>query len=474
MLFNAPTFAWDRYANETESIFATGIAATNIIRYQFTISLSATYDIYTDEVSPGGDTYMYLWNEGGHQQVAKSDDASVPSGNPLCSRIKANLGAGTYIVFVRAYGQYSSGTASLFVNGTRVVANTAFGGFRAYTIPTDLRKGDRIRTKNLSPSNGDTYCLLLATNDDLVAFNDDGGDPANYLASTVTVPSSGYWAMIVGSYSPYSACTCDLALTRDNNLGFISLCGPDQHQVDGATEFTKDFSNGHALCNNPAYTTCVSAYPWEFTDQRLSSTDWGVDNVDLVYIFTHGAVGGGVLEGRDGSTIWITQPGAACGVGDRNDNTFGTCEFMAIFACTGVYIAHTQSFDWLYNYGWKSSAATKGLFDGLHVVVGYHSDYTCNFPWIGEGSNTWDARDFSNKLRGGLSVWDAFWQTNSESSSHYSNWFNSFSPGMASSISIATQKDQKLSDFRTDDITYGNPNYLFNLRWFGSGGTPPN
>jgi hypothetical protein len=472
LLLNSTSYGWDRYSNETESIIGTGVSATNIMRYQFTVTATKAYDIYTDEASSGGDTYMNLWDENGKRQVAKNDDASVPSGNIWCSRIKATLNPGTYIVFVRAWSEAYPGTASLFVNGTRVLANTKFRGSKVTAIPTDLRKGDRLRTKNLSPSTGDTYCLLTTSGFDVVGYNDNGGDPANYRASSVTVPSSGQWAVIVGSYSASNECTCDLALTRDYNLGFISLAGPEQRHVDGASEFTRDFSSGYALCHNPGYTTCYAATSWEFTSQRLSSTDAGIDNVDLMYIFTHGAPR--LVEMRDGTGLVITGAVASCGVNDRTDNTFGTLEFMAIFSCQTVRIEHTQSFDWLVNSGWKSSATQKGLFEGLHEVVGYHSDYTNNHPALSENSEIYEARDFSNKLRGGQSVWDAFWQTNSESATKYSNWFFTFKPGTASSISIVSQKDQKLADFRTDDVTYGNSAYLFNIRWYGSGGAPPN
>lgn len=478
LLFHSAGYGWDRYSNETESIIATGISATGIMKYQFNAAKTAAYDIYTDEASSGGDTYMYLWDENGKRQVTMNDDGSVPSGNPLCSRIKATLNPGTYFVFVRAYSSDKSGTASLFVNGTRVLANTKFGGSRVTGIPADLRKGDRLRTKNLSPSSGNTYCLLTTSDfyDNLIGYNDNGDDPANYLASSVSVPSSAPVSLIVGSTSASSECMCDLGLTRDNNLGFISLCGTEQRQVDGATEFTKDFTRNFALCHSPDYTTCYSATSWQFFGQRLTNTDAGIDNVDLMYIFAHGAPC--YLQMRDGSGVCLTGLGggssAFCGVNDRTDNTFGTLEFMAIFSCQTVRIYHTQSLNWLADSGWKSSAARKGLFEGLHVVVGYHSDYTNRHALGGEPSETYEARHFANKLRDGLSVWDAFWQTNSESQSNYSHWYYSFEPGTVSSISIVSQKDQKLSDFRTDDITYGNANYLFNIRWFGSGGAPPN
>ncbi|MBN1308983.1 MAG: DVUA0089 family protein [Chitinispirillaceae bacterium] len=461
LLLTIKLFAWDRYSNEIEATVDEYVPATNIVRYYFDLSITTTCDFYTDNISEGGDTYMHLWNESQNVQVAKNDDASVPSGYPWASRITMSLPAGSYILFVRSYNQYSKGRCNLYRNGSIVISNVRFGGF--LSACTWDYEGDRKRTTNLS-SGGDTYCLLLDQNYNLVGYDDDDGDG---LASSIMFPYTGLFYFVTGAYSEAKECTCDLTYTSDSNLEFISLCGPEVRHVESGTEFTTEFNYSH----NPAYSTCVEANAWQFQGQRLSNTDWGIDNVDLLWIHSHGGWGG--CEMRNGTFLDFTAPTSAVGSGDRTNNEVGDLEYLCVLACQTVRVEHKTSFTWLVNRGWMSTSTNKGLFDGLHVVVGYHSDHHNKDPLFKEPSWNFEARTFANKLEEGWGIWWAWIQTNQETEDEYSGWFSSFSPGMASVIGIWPQYNEKIADHRSDDIVFGMPEYTFGIAWYGDGDEPP-
>ncbi|MDD5674156.1 MAG: DVUA0089 family protein [Chitinivibrionales bacterium] len=458
-------YGWDRYSNETENIIGTGISATNIIRYSFILTSAQSCDFYTDEIdNSNGDTYLYIWSNSENRQIAKNDDGIVPSGNPWASRIIVTLAPGSYTVFVRAYGVFSIANCSLFRNGTKVVSSTRFGGYVFSLYGRAIGEGDRLRTRNLS-ANGDTYCLLLNSNGDLVGYNDDADGS---LASSIMSQWGGGGNFIVGAYSPGSECVCDIGWTEDKNLEFISLCGPEQRNVNAGAAFTSSMSNGNN--HNPAYTTTLEANAWQFQGSRLSNSDYGVDNADMLWIFTHGAPG--FIAMRNGSGVQLTGSLSSCGGADRNENRCGDLEYMAVLSCETVKIKHSQSFNWLVDDGWKSTSSKKGLFEGLHYIVGYHSTEWSNNT--AGNSDSYIAGHYASKLKTGTGIWQAWRECNEEASKEYSGWFNSFSPGMASAICLDAQKDEKLSDFRSADIILGNSNYLFRVWWYGTGDAPPN
>ena len=84
------------------------------------------------------------------------------------------------------------------------------------------------------------------------------------------------------------------------------------------------------------------------------------------------------------------------------------------------------------------------------------------------------ASKFAYKLRTGSSVWESWKAAHNKSDDEFSTWFTRRSPGMASSISIYSQRDDGIYDHRSKDIKYGDSGYYFNVRWYGTGDTPPN
>lgn len=475
LLLPATVHCWDRFANETEVAVATGVNATALMRYTFSLSAGANVDLYTDQLTPGGDTYVHVWDVANNRQVAYNDDAAVPGGNSLASRVTTWLPAGTYTVFVRSYSSTSTGTANLYYNGSLVLSNAKFGGTKISLSGRGVLRGDRIRTFGL-PSGTDTYILYLDASGRLAGWDDDAGGS---LSSQLEVPLNGDGTVVVGAYNPGTEGAVSLGWTPDAHWEFTSLCGPEQRNVESGASFTSAvgvsitsfFPLQISILNNhnPALTTSGDAHDYLFQSQRLSGTDWGIDNFDLVWIHSHGNVGGTLAMRDAGSVIDIAAPTSAVGSGDRTNNRVGKLAYLAVLSCETVRIEHTQSWDWLTNSGWASTATQKGLFEGLHMVVGYHSDHSNT-----SDSYKYEGSTFGGKVAGGEGIWQAWWETNEATSDEYSGWFSSFSPGMASAIAVTAKAGENINDRRSADIKYGDAGYLFTVSWYGTGDTPPN
>ena len=125
--------------------------------------------------------------------------------------------AGTYILRVRAYRQYTSGLVNLTVNGTTypncVVSSTGMAMTSGYTTPSNFFT---CKLKN----GGDTWLFLESSGGipgRILAHNDDGGirsDGYSWgLASLVNTNVSNIGAGLVSAYSSLSpAFECDLYL----------------------------------------------------------------------------------------------------------------------------------------------------------------------------------------------------------------------------------------------------------------------
>lgn len=319
----------------------------------------------------------------------------------------------------------------------------------------------RLRTKELS---GDTYCFLLNKNGDVIGVNDDVS-PGDYSSCIFSSEEPGYF--ILGGFS--SGGSCQVWYTEDHNLEFLSLYGSETRHSESAAIF------GDKLVTK--YTNILPS-PWDATALYRrhfshtidgSSIEDGVDMVDLVWIHSHGDIGG--VSDRSGTWVDITSSDCASGSGNKIDNKSGDLEYIAILSCKTVRIEHTSSFDWLRTRGWKTyndnGTIRKGFFDGVHIVLGYHSTHKNYDHWIYGKSWKYEAKTFANKLKAGKSLWKAWWETNEDTYQEFSNWFKKRSPGMASAIAIVSQKDEKLSDLKSEDIVYGDSRYLMNMRWYG-------
>lgn len=105
-------FSKDRFDNEIETYLGNYLF-TPIGHYKFTVNNT---QFYTIETVTGGweDTYMYLWSETDHRQIAKDDDG----GFRLASKISMELTPGTYNILIRSYSTASSPYyCYLYING---------------------------------------------------------------------------------------------------------------------------------------------------------------------------------------------------------------------------------------------------------------------------------------------------------------------------------------------------------------------
>ncbi|MCK4796027.1 MAG: hypothetical protein KAT05_01530, partial [Spirochaetes bacterium] len=88
-------WSWNRYTNDTELSLGY-YSVQNIIKYDFYQSTQEYLTFETKETD--GDTYMYLWSNDEHRQIAKNDNG----GEGLCSKIRATLQPGSYSIYIIA------------------------------------------------------------------------------------------------------------------------------------------------------------------------------------------------------------------------------------------------------------------------------------------------------------------------------------------------------------------------------------
>jgi hypothetical protein len=188
-----------------------------------------------------------------------------------------------------------------------------------------------------------------------------------------------------------------------------------------------------------------------------------VDQVDLIYMACHGNIG--TIWPRDGIATVITSPNASCGGGHHTANKSGDLEYAAFLSCQVVTIESETTWDWLVNRGWKSYAdasgnIVKGYFDGVHVVVGYHSNHHNE-----DDSYMHEAHFFADQLDGGNSIWGA-WQYANEKATDEEDGilFDSVDLGEISMLAITACKDESIFNKGNKDYVYGDPNYLFSWR----------
>jgi hypothetical protein len=432
---------------------------------------------------------MHLYSFDQNREVAQNDDGSVPSGYPYASRITQYLKPGYYGIFIHAYcsNQYDLshfGRCNLYYNGNDVVDNFKFGGqmISAYT-----NKGDRVSTTNLSGNGGneDTYMLLLAANGEMVGFDDDGnGYPKSAIIDALDKRQSEYGPSyyVIGAFWEEFECLCDLQITHNSNYEFASFYGSDDFQQECANAFGNTFTNSSNHNTASSNGTFASSAPF-FENNRLSQADGkGIDMFDLIFINCHGNVGEISMNNHD--QVYLTQSNHNLGSGDRIEGLSGDLEYLCLLSCMTVRLQHTQSFDWLGPAGWASYTDAsgnfhKGVFDGLHVVVGFHSLH--NFWYVGwpiseDNYSSWGNR-LANKIKGNTSIWNSWQETCQEESAEYPYWWwNDYTPGNACAIAINGMLGESLANRQNRDIRYGDSRYLFQIATFctNSEDMPPN
>lgn len=455
LLFLRPavTNAWDRYTNDAEYLLGSDYPFQAIIHYMFYISNRQTVTLQT--ANSTGDTYMYLWNETYHAQVARNDD----SNGTLMSTIVATLDPGYYTIFVRSYSSNAASTCDLYMNGVQVLVGAKFAGtlVNMYINNAYLSPETRLRTDNLS-SGGDTYILLLNTSGDLIGYNDDWGG----LASMVEAAGQPA-ALIIGAYSPDREGTCSAKYTEDIRPEFLAVTDYETFHIQAANSFKNAF-----IAASDFYQYALQAKTWEFTGYDSDRMSYA-DGVDLIYVAAHGNIGG--FADYDNKWVDFTKPDGSAGSGHRTNNLVGDLEYIAFGTCETVRIEDETSWDWLKTTGWQSyydynGVPQKGFFDGVHLAVGYHSLYwSYSVWWESYQSSYYEAADFAINLFLAQSVWDAWKNANRSATDQFEWWpWNSVDLGEISSIHIVPSVNESFYSYRTPDYKLGDSNYYFGWR----------
>ena len=435
--------AWDRYTNETETTLGT-YGFQKIIHYNLNVSNAQTYTFETKDSN--GDTYMYLWSDVDNRQVAKNDDGGIG----FHSKITALLQVGTYKIFVRSYSSNASSTCDLYQNNSLVLSDVEFAGTQIDINTYDAET--RFRTTNIG--NSDTYMLLLNSSGNLIGYDDDGG---NSIASSISA-SQKPSKLILGAYSSYSEGSCSLAITADNNLEFLALCGSEKRHAQSGNKFIGFFDSGSYY-----YEHVLQANKNIFINNSLNSQD----AVDFMWIHTHGS--SAFIQDFNDEGITFATDSINTGSGNILNGQSGDLEYIAFLTCQTVKIEEESSWTWLDTRGWRSHMSNadlrKGLFDGLHLVVGYHSNHS-NLEDIDDNSWELEAKYFADNLDAGQSIWEAWKNSNKRATDKIQHWYvnSNADLGEISSIYIVPQKDESLNNFKSADYKIGDSSYYFGWR----------
>jgi len=141
---------------------------TYVYREYFYLQADNTYEFETRNLSPGGDTVMYLWYDQAGEQVAYNDDYEG-----LASRISYTpRQSGYYLLIVRSYSNSSQGGCDIWYQGQQH-QTTTFGGWH---IAAGNGTGDVYETVHLLGGATDTLIFLFRDEDArLFTFDDDSG-----------------------------------------------------------------------------------------------------------------------------------------------------------------------------------------------------------------------------------------------------------------------------------------------------------
>ena len=495
-------WSWNRYTNDTELSLGY-YSVQNIIKYDFYPSTQEYLTFETKETD--GDTYMYLWSNDEHRQIAKNDNG----GEGLCSKIRATLQPGSYSIYIiakdniayltienevinntRSYeaskqidvsntsiestgnvkmkagqkirfrpgfhskeGSYLSAkiglaTCSLYRNNTRVLYNRPFSCYKLNI--SNFPAETRFRIENIT-NNGTIYGLLLNQSGDLIGYS------SNYIVAAEK-PSS----LILGIRYPYTLSTdsCKIWYTRDNNLEYLALCGSETRHAVGGNAFIGHFDSGSYY-----YQYVLASRNWLF--DGYNRIDF-IDGVDLIYFYGHGETNNyGWIQMEDKNWVDINDFDSSSGSGHRTNNRSGDLEYIAFMTCKTVRIESKNSWDWLRIRGWESTSTQKGFFDGVHVVVGFHSNHTSyDWGWPLSPAYYLEAKYFANYLDYHYTIWDAWKNATRRATDDYHGWWwwRDIDIGENSSIYIVPNKDDKLSDHNTTDYKYGDWGYYFGWR----------
>lgn len=169
--------------------------------YKLTVSTAANYVFRTLKYSTKYDTKLYLYDSAMNQIAYNDDiyDADVTQNR--YSKIEKYLSAGTYYICVKPY---SGSTVQCYLNvdtytegniSSSVNVSNKYEGYYKYTVST---AGTYVFSTKKYSTNCDTYLILLDSNGNVIAHNNDS-DSSVY-AQVETDLSKGTYYIRVSSY----------------------------------------------------------------------------------------------------------------------------------------------------------------------------------------------------------------------------------------------------------------------------------
>ena len=165
--------------------------------------------VESSNLSAGADTVVHLWDPSTQTEVAYNDDWNGLSS--LITYNNPNAFTKTYMVLVRSYSTFTTGTANLVVNtsgNNQSFTNIPVGGSMFFVSASNYTESVLIRSGS-GPAAGavsDTVLYGFDSASHMVAFDDDGG--VGY--ASALLPDTRLQRVILAPYWPDGAGTAHL------------------------------------------------------------------------------------------------------------------------------------------------------------------------------------------------------------------------------------------------------------------------
>lgn len=300
-------------------------------------------------------------------------------------------------------------------------------------------------------------------------------------------PWNGRWFhRTLLSVCNYSTATYNIEVKdvcfKKEPITFVSFHGNETRHPIGARSFTNSFSseanyteywlNHHDYDNgcNP-----LELNPFKYPDNAAIG---GINNIDFIFFFGHGGIRHSQGEDSDGESFSVAYRSPSRYDNDSYNLGGNKLKWMSFLSCKTVHIKDPDdpTLSWLEGdgvefdddgddgEGWKSTAADpNGVFDGLHMVVGYTTNLT---TWFGSSthSSSVHAKHYAINLKAGKRIWNAWCNGHFAgvrwAADLFGNSYKWVSIGTASCIYIVDNYDDTIYEWGPDR-RFGDPGYRF-------------
>ncbi|MBZ4416018.1 hypothetical protein [Myxococcus sp. RHSTA-1-4] len=220
------------------------------------------------------DTVLHvLRDRSGWSQVAVSDDCAGTTRS--CVTFTAP-DSGYYRVWVRAYADGRGGTASVYRNGTLLVANQPFGGV---PISFAWNAKETFRATSTTPNAGDHLVFLLRSNTEYLQHDDDSGPKHYPRVVASSTQNGGSQRVVVGRY-PGSSGTASFVHDEELWSTIFDDNDGDEDGISDALEPLAGLSKDNADSDGD-----MVPDTWElFGNDGFSFSEWGSPTARDVYV----------------------------------------------------------------------------------------------------------------------------------------------------------------------------------------------